>query len=170
MTDIAIHKVTDPADRSRPVFAEVDRLMEDIGRRAREICDQRGAGAGHALDDWLEAEREFCWPAAQLVEREEDFVLSVALAGYAPSQVDLTATPREVVVHARSEAGSTDERREPPIAVRWSEFRSSDVMRHVELPQDVDPVRAKASLKHGMLRITLPKIAAAARLPVASAA
>jgi len=170
MTDIAIHKVTDPADRSSPVFAALERLMEDVGRRAREICEQRGAGQGHALDDWLQAEREICWPAAELIEREDEFVLSMALAGYAPSQIELTATPREVVVHACSEAGSTDERPEPPVALRWSEFRSNDVMRRVELPQEVDLRRAKASFKHGMLRISLPKIVAASHLPVASAA
>jgi HSP20 family molecular chaperone IbpA len=41
--------------------------------------------------------------------------------------------------------------------LKWSEFRSSDVMRRFELPADVDVERISASLDNGLLEITAPK-------------
>ena len=82
-------------DRSLPIFAEFDRIADRIRLEAYNLFARRGSGDGGALDDWLEAERNVCWPAAKLVERDGAFVLEVALAGFEPSEISLTATPRE---------------------------------------------------------------------------
>jgi HSP20 family molecular chaperone IbpA len=172
MSDINVRRVPDLEDRSLPVFAEVERLMLDIGRRARELFAARGGDGRHELDDWLQAEHEICWPAAQLVERDRDFALSVALPGYEPTEVELTVTPREAIVHARHEAGpgvAGRERGEGDVRVRWSDFRADDVYRRFELPQRVDVERVKATLRHGMLKITAPKTeAVVATIPIAA--
>ena len=156
MEDIKIQKVTDIEDRSLPVFGELDRLADRIRLQAYNLFAGRGAGDGHALDDWLAAEREVCWPSAELIERDKEFVLKVALAGFEPKDIDLTATPREVIVKAsrKQQSQSTEEGEDER---RWSEFRSNDVFRRVVLPTDVDVEKVSASLKNGLLEIMAPR-------------
>lgn len=156
MPQLDVKKVPTTEDRSLPVFAEFDRLADRIRMEAYNLFARRGAGEGRALDDWLEAERNLCWPAAKLIERDGAFVLEVALAGFEPSEISLTATPREVMIKANHEhkRESTDEESRK---LRWSEFRSDEVFRRVELPGAVDVSGISANLKNGLLEIVAPK-------------
>jgi HSP20 family protein len=145
--------------------------MLDVEKRARELFDARGHDGGHELDDWLQAEHEICWAAARLVERDKDFVLSVALPGYEPSDVELTVTPREIIVHADRKSERAGPGKENAAEVRWSDFRSNNVYRRIELPRAVDVEHVKATLRLGLLKITLPKVeAVVTKIPIATAA
>lgn len=97
MSQVDVQKVSDTDDRALPIFAEFDRLADRIRLQAYNLFASRG-GDGHALDDWLAAERELCWPTAELIEGETEFVLKVALAGFEPKEIALTATPREIMI------------------------------------------------------------------------
>jgi hypothetical protein len=46
------------APRSAPKAAADEERQMLIAKRAYELYSERGFGHGHALDDWLEAERE----------------------------------------------------------------------------------------------------------------
>jgi hypothetical protein len=48
------------ANRGAQVRKEPTRL--DVERRAYEIYLVRGGADGHAVDDWLQAEKELLWP------------------------------------------------------------------------------------------------------------
>jgi len=100
--DIKVEKVADPKKRTLPVFKEVESLLDRIRNRAFEMFSGRGFGDGHALDDWLAAEREICWPAGELVEQDKEYVLSLTLPGFEPEEISVTTTPREVIVHAKT--------------------------------------------------------------------
>lgn len=157
MTDIRIEKVQAAEDRALPVFTEIEQLLDRIRQRAYALFEGRGFGDGHALDDWLEAEKEICWPAAEFVERDAEFVLNVALAGFEPDDIAVTATPRELIVKASRES----ERRQPAKGkagkVRWSEFRSDNVYRRIELPCAVEVERLSATFENGLLKVVAPK-------------
>ena len=171
MTEITVRKVSSLDDRTLPVFAEIDRLMEETSRRAGMFAAARSYGAGDALDDWLRAEREVCWPAAELAERGKDFQLSIALPGYESPEIELTVTPREVIVHASKSQVGPAEGRAKEATICWSEFRSDDVYRRIELPASIDVDHVKATLRHGMLHVTAPKAhSAVTKIPIASAA
>jgi HSP20 family protein len=172
MSDVRIEKVRESDDRSLPVFAEMSRLVDRIRDRAFDLAAARGFVPDRALDDWLTAEREICWPAAELKENDEALELTVALAGFEPSDVTVTTTPRELIVKASSKV----ERRTPrdgdtPEAVCWSEFRSNEIMRRIELPRAIDVERTTATLRNGLLTVTAPKAKDAAKTtkPVAVA-
>jgi HSP20 family protein len=152
MSEINIQRVT-TEDRTLPAFAEAERLFEQIRRRAYELASGRGFGAGRELDDWLAAEREFSWPATELVEREQDFVLSVALPGFEPAEVALTATPRSLIVQARTRSERKDDARKGEARVQWSELRSADVCRCIEFARDIDVDKITATLRNGLLRV-----------------
>jgi HSP20 family molecular chaperone IbpA len=156
MAELNVQKVPSADDRSLPIFAELDDLAGRIRLQAYNLFARRGGSEGHALDDWLAAEREVCWPAAELVERADAFALEVALAGFAPSEVTVTATPREVIVKAARKSEKDSKTGE----LKRSEFRSSDVYRRVGLPADVEVAKISASLQNGLLTIVAPKAAA----------
>jgi HSP20 family molecular chaperone IbpA len=158
MPDLNVQKVAAADDRTLPIFAEFDRLAEQIRLEAYNLFKNRGSD-GRALDDWLAAERQFCWPSAELTERGSDYVLKVALAGFATPEITVTATPREVLIKARHEHRASSDKGET--RVQWSEFRSNDVFRRIALPGDADATQTTATFKNGLLEIVAPKARAA---------
>ena len=155
MSELNVQKVPTTEDRTLPIFAEFDRLTDRIRLEAYNLFARRGTGDGRALDDWLEAERNLCWPAAKLIEQDGAYRLEVALAGFEASEISLTATPREFMIKAKHEHTNRSDEKEAP-RLRWSEFRSDEIYRRVELPAPVDVDKTKASLKNGLLVIVAP--------------
>ena len=157
MSNITIRKVPTTTDRALPVFAEYDEIIDRIRDRAYKLFQDRGLRQGLELEDWLSAEREICCPAAKLVEREADFQLDLALAGFESKDITVTANPHELIIKAakkvKQKASSADE------TVRWSEFRHDDVFRRVEFPVALEVDQITASFRNGLLRIVAPKAA-----------
>jgi HSP20 family protein len=154
MPQLEIQRVRKPEDRSLPIFEELDRLADRIRVQAYNLFARRGGGDGHALDDWINAERELCGPSAEVVELDGEYALKVALGGFEPNEIAVTATPREVIVKASHEhRRSSDEK---DAKVRWSEFRSNDIYRRVPLPVSVDVEKVTATFKNGVLKIVAP--------------
>lgn len=79
----------------------------------------------------------------------------MVLAGFDPNEVDVTATPREIIVKAKDEREASGS--EEDDSLRWSEFHSNDFLRRVELPGAVDAQEVAASFENGMLEIIAPK-------------
>lgn len=173
MGEINVQKVADEGKKpTLPVFKEMESVFDRIRARAFDLFSRRGFGDGHALDDWLAAEREICWPAGELVEQDKAVTLSVALPGFEPADISVTATPHQLVVRAKSKTESKkEEEAKKGQKVCWSEFRSNDVYRQVDLPKDIDPQSVSASLQNGLLKIVATKAEKPARVvPSTSAA
>jgi len=159
MSQLKVQKVKEADDRTLPVFAELERLADRIRMEAYNLFARRGASEGHALDDWLAAERAVCWPSAELIEKDGEYDVKVALAGFEPSEIDVTATPQEIVVKASHKHEASSEEGATP---KWSEFRSDEAFRRIELPGGVDVDKVAASFENGLLKIVAPKSEAAA--------
>jgi len=171
MTAITVQKAAKSEDRTLPVFEEVDRMMQRIRERAFAVFAGRGFEPGNALEDWLTAEREVCWPASELVEQDQNYVLNVAMAGFQPKDITVTATPRELIVCAKAEATRGDKTQTKKERVCWSEFRSNDVYRRVELPADIQVAKVSAEYENGLVKIIAPKTQQPVTVvPVAAAA
>lgn len=153
MSKIDVRTVKSDDDRSLPIFEEVEKVADQIRVRAFNLFRNRGFSEGRDLDDWLTAEREICWPAAELVEEDDEFEVKIALAGFEPRDIEVTATPRELIVKA-SRSGKREQRDEK---VRWSEFRSNEVFRRIALPADINVGKVEAEFERGMLEIEAPK-------------
>jgi HSP20 family protein len=158
MAKLNIETVPSVKERDLPIFDELDQVAEQIRIRAFNLFADRGFNAGNELDDWFRAEREICWPTAELVEEDNGFEIKVALAGFDRKDINVTANPRELIVKAthrdtRRKAGKNDD-----IRVRWSEFRSNDVYRHIPLPADIDVNKISAEFKDGILEIAAPRV------------
>lgn len=160
MADVKIQKVPTPDEKTLPVFAEIEEIMSRIRQRAYELFAGQGFIEGRALDDWLAAEREICWPPAALLDRNDHYLFEIALAGFEPGEIEVTATPGELIVKAAHES-----KREPAAAEEreagWSEFRSNEVYRRIEFPAPVIVDRLTAGYRNGLLKIVAPKAAIA---------
>jgi len=175
MSQLNVQKVRAADDRTLPVFSEFARLAEEIRLKAYNLFAHRGDGGdggSHALDDWLAAEREVCWPSAELTEGDAVCTVKVALAGFEPGEINVTATPREILIKAAHER-ERQSAKEGDGKLCWSEFRSNEVLRRIELPAPVNVDKISARLSNGLLEIVAPKAdnsaQAATRVPVAAA-
>ncbi|MGH9648096.1 MAG: Hsp20 family protein, partial [Bryobacteraceae bacterium] len=142
MPQVAVTKVNDAQKKTLPVFGEVAKRLEAVQRRAFDLFENRGRELGHELEDWFKAEHDlFGWPAAELTEKDSAYELEITLPAFEAKDVDVTAAPNEVIVHAATEK----EKRTQKDNVLWTEFGSNDVYRRFEVPNaiQVDQVTAK---------------------------
>lgn len=154
MSKVKINKVESNEDRSLPVFAEFDMMLDRIRQRAHELFHERGASKGRDLDNWLDAEKEICWTASELNEDDDEFELKVALAGFDHDDISVTANPGELMVKAEQ---MSERKSDEKSTVHWSEFRDKSVYRRIELPTSIDVDKVEAKLKDGMLIVEAPK-------------
>lgn len=159
MSRLIVQKVLNPEDRSLPIFDEFNEIAERIRVRAYSLSKAHGPDAGRDLDDWLAAEREICWPSAELIEDEGHFEVKIALAGFDVDDITVTATADELIIKAARESSATESSDTETAQVRWSELRSDDVYRHIELPASIDVENVTAKFRNGMLEIEAPKAA-----------
>jgi HSP20 family protein len=153
MTDVKIKCETD-GERTLPVFAELERKIDAVRQRAFDLFAGRGGRQGGDLDDWVTAERELMgWSAAEMKERPDEFEVDVALPGFKADDVELTATPNELILHAERK----HQRNGESDRLVWSEFGSNEVYRRFTLPTAVNADGVKAELKNGVLRVHAPK-------------
>jgi HSP20 family protein len=155
MSNIAIQRVGDDKQRTLPIFAEIEKQFNEIRRRAMELFERRGREFGHALDDWLKAERELMgkWSAAELKEKDGKYELEMTLPGYEPKEIEVTATPSEIIVHAETKY----EKKAPEGKVVWTEFGSHKVYRCFEFPESIDVDKTNATLDKGILHVVAAK-------------
>ena len=173
LTNLAVKKVSDAKQRTEPVFAMADAMLQSIRTRAYELFSQRGFDHGFALEDWLRAEHEISWPAAELVEEDQAYQLTVELRGYTAGEIEVTVTPQEIIVSAVSEKKGAAKPQEPAKGtVGWSEFRRNQVCRRVEVASTIDTNQVTASFEDGLLTVKAAKQGKAEKkiVPMAAAA
>jgi HSP20 family protein len=167
MSDVTVQKVNGPARDASPIFEQIRKRLEEVRGRAFELFEKRGREFGHAVEDWLEAEKDVMgWPAAEMKENDGVYSIEVALPGIETKDVQVTATPVEIVLQAASQR----EKKTEEGTVLWTEFRSNEVCRRFEARDTIDPDKVTAKLEKGILRITAPKMAAAKEKTVKVAA
>jgi len=167
MATVIVNKVKNPASRTLPVFEEMEQLCRRVKEKAYTFFQDRGGQFGHALEDWLRAEREaFGWPAAELRERENEYELEVTLPGFDAHEVEVTASPAEILIRAKLSHGAKPD--EPKVV--WSEFGKNDVYRRFEMPQSIDVEHLTATLDRGILKVVAVKAAPVEARTVAVAA
>jgi HSP20 family protein len=158
--------LTSPASdpEKAPLIVESQRLLqrmkevsEAIGRRAYDFFEQRGHEIGRDIDDWLHAECELLRPVRiEISEDEKVLKVRAEVPGFSAKDIQVSVEPRRIIISGKNER--SDEQ-------KTDEWRSSEIFRALELPAEVDPARATAQLKDGILQLSIEK--AVAGSPVA---
>ena len=167
MPNVEVQKLSGNDKATFPLFQEFAKKFDEVRDRAFQLFEGRGSNLGHDFEDWLKAEREVMGSAtAQVTDKGDVYEVQMALPGFEAKDVEVTATPDEIVIHA----ATTKEKKSETDKVLWSEFSSNDVYRRIPIPAALNAENTTASLDKGMLRISVPKAAAPRPIAVKTAA
>lgn len=154
MAHVAVERIAKAPGQPLPLLQDLEKKFETVRKRAFEIFEDRGRQIGHDLEDWIRAEHEVMgWPAAELAEDDGEYKLEMTLAGFDPKEVQVTAAPGEIVVHAEIKG---EHKPDHPHIV-WTEFGPNNITRRFTLPKPIDVGRTKATLEHGLLKVLAAK-------------
>lgn len=169
MPNVPVEKMHEPDETKSPLLRHINGVFREVEQRAFDLFKTRECQLGHALDDWLEAERQLlATPRAELSEREDKLEVKIAMPGFDVKEIEVTALPQEIIVHAAHKSEHTGDEQ----GVRWSEFEDKAVCRRVPLPSPIDVDSARSELNLGVLKITADKAPSvqSKRVTVAAAA
>lgn len=106
-------------------------------------------------DRWISG--AMAYPPLNMFETKTDIVLELAVPGLSEKEIRIEASGEEVTLsgeRSMEEANRTDN-------YLRHEFSVQSFKRVIELPVAVQCGEARAELKHGVLRVTLPKVKSA---------
>ena len=137
---------------SDSILEDLDRMRGRIMERAYELFDLRGRRNGGELEDWLDAEHELTFrPPIELSQEDGALTIEAAIPGFEPSDLEVQVTAEDILIQS-------DRNRPPRPAetVHQCELSHGRVFRDVCLPLRIDPTKAEAEYRSGMLRVTAP--------------
>lgn len=150
---VSIQRSSNPTELSR-VYDYANELYDKIAKRAFSFFELRGFTHGHDLEDWLRAETELLMPVAvELSETETELAVRAEAPGFTEKDVEITLEPDRLVIKGKAEK-KVEEKKKKTV---YSEISSREIFRSITLPAEIDPDRATATLKDGVLEISMPK-------------
>jgi len=100
--------------------------------------------------DWLQSKGQL---AVDVYQTDTDFCIQAPIAGMNQENLDIAIEDEMLVIKGEREEPNQDkEKKYFSQECYWGPFS-----REVVLPEDIDPEKIKASLKSGILLITIPK-------------
>lgn len=136
------------------IYNRMNELYDAIARRAFEIFEVDGRIFGRDLDHWFRAEAEVLHPAhVQIRESDDAITINAEVPGFSANELQLSLEPRRLTIVGKRQSSSENKGN-----VLYSERCSSELLRSVELPVEVNASRATATVKNGVLELTAPKL------------
>lgn len=100
--------------------------------------------------------RKVYTPAVDILERKDDIVVTADMPGVDEKSVDITLEKNVLTIYGMVEPQFPENQR-----LALSEYGVGDYQRAFTLSEEVDRDRINASVKNGVLRLVMPKAAAA---------
>ena len=152
-----------PVAAPGPIFVEAERLLdrmkdvyESIAMRAYELFETRGRHLGCEIDDWLRAESETLRPMpVEFTDAGNQFKVVAEVPGFGAKDLKVSVEPNRLIISGIVE-NKVEKKDEGKI---FSERKSREVFRALDLPAEIDTASVTATLKDGILNLTLPKVA-----------
>ncbi len=146
---------TNTAETANAIDRQLNELRQRIARRAYDMCAERGWMHGQDLEDWLRAESEITASSPiVLTENGDQYTIRADVPGFRDKDLEIFCEPNRVLI--RGNATNHQEKTKGG-QVLYTEHESSEVFRLVNLPQEINPDAAQATLRDGVLELTLPK-------------
>ncbi len=97
------------------------------------------------------------WPHIDLVEKDKDLVLTVEVPGMEEKDIDIQFVDQALILRGERR----EERSDNQADHHYSERYYGRFERRIPLSVEIEPDKAKAVLRNGVLTVTLPKAAQA---------
>lgn len=132
-------------------------LFGDIDRMFDELFNRR----------WL---RPFGWervavgfvPGVDVIDRDDEVLVRAELPGYKKEDIEVSVTNTSLTIKGETKAEEKEEKGD----YYRHEISHAAFARTIGLPVEVDDSKAKASMKDGMLELSLPKLEKSKRHPI----
>ena len=111
---------------------------------------------------WLNWRREISWgkvPAVDIVEKDKAYEFSAELPGMDESNIDVKFADGTLTIKGEK----NEEKEEKKKDYYLSERHFGSFQRTFQVPNGIDPDKIDATFKNGVLTVTLPKSAEAAK-------
>ena len=138
------------------LFDRMNQLHDEIARRAFQLFEGDGGAFNHELDHWFKAEREILHPVHLKMSESADAVeVEAETPGFTAQDLEVSVEAHRLTISGKKE--STEERKKKGKTV-YKEQCSNEILRVIDLPADVQATKATATLKDGVLALTLPRV------------
>jgi HSP20 family protein len=153
--------------KSEGMKSRVAEMFDKISRRAYELFDGNGREFGHDLEHWFNAEMQLLHPVhVRITESGNNLEIEAEVPGFNEKDLQVSAEPMQVTISGKRESAKQEKKGKTV----YTESCSGQVLRIVDLPVMVDAEKVTATLKNGMLQLTLPKAVRAKTVEIRSAA
>lgn len=144
-------KVVEP----KTLFERINRIHQNIARRAFEIFENDGGLFGHQLDHWFEAEAELLHPVhMNITESDDALSVQAEVPGFNADELEVSLESQRLMISGKKETSKEDKKKGKTI---YKERCSTELLRIIDLPAEVDPTKTTATLKNGVLELSMPK-------------
>lgn len=145
------------------IVEDMQGTFDAIARRAYEIFEGSGRQPGHEMEDWFRAENELLHPVTlELRESDNAVIVRAEVPGFEAKDLEIGVEGTQLTIAGKRETSKEEEKEK----VLYSERRSNQLYRSIELPAGVDSEKATATLKGGVLELTMPKSAPTKKIRV----
>jgi HSP20 family protein len=141
-THIPATRGTTGENMPRPAssFSYMDRLFDEfLGRRWPMGMSQSMPALG---------------PSVDVIDRDSEVCVRAEVPGFKKEDIQATVSGDTLTLSGHTKS----EQKEEKGRILYSEIMSGSFVRTIELPAQVDDSKAKATIKDGVLELTLPKI------------
>src|SRR5437868_5757608 len=89
--------------QTQSLWDQLQRMEEQITRRAYDIFNGNGSQPGGDLQNWLAAERELiCKPPMEMKEMDDQFEIQIAVPGVDAKDINIEVTENELLVTSQT--------------------------------------------------------------------
>ena len=154
----AVKRVEEPV---RPIqdislIDQIEETFNALALRAYDIFEHNGRAFGHDLENWLKAERELLHAVpVNVTDSDESLEVRAEVPGFTEKEIEIAVEPKRVTITGKRETKKEDKKGR----TLYAESYANQIMRMVDLPAEIETEKVKATLKHGVLSLTLPKAA-----------
>jgi HSP20 family protein len=139
----------------KTLIERISQIHEQIARRAFEIFQGEGDFWGHDLDNWFKAEAELLHTShINIDESEGALSIEAEIPGFDAKDLQVSMEPRRLIISGKKETSKEDKKKGKTV---YKEQCSSELLRVIDLPAEVDATKATAMLKNGVLELNVPK-------------
>jgi HSP20 family protein len=149
-----------------PTSNLLDRIEDpfnSIARRAFEIFDGRGRAHGHDLADWYRAESELLHPVhLDILQSDYEYNVHAEVPGFSAKELEVGMEPHRLTISGKHETSQAQAGKKTTYTGQWR----NRIFRTIDLPADVDTSKVTATLRDGVLELSMPKAAKAQKVQI----
>jgi HSP20 family protein len=138
------------------LLQRINQVYDTIARRAFEIFENGGGFLDRDLEHWFQAEAELLHPVhVQIKESGDTLIVQAEVPGFRANELEVSIEPKRLAISGKKE--SREEQKKGQTI--YGEQCSTEILRVVELPAEVNTSKTTATLKDGVLEVNLTKAA-----------